>query len=179
MSPRADILRGWTRWRWLARQRAEGRKIEPSVRVHGELSEFEDRLQFGRGCQIDLGSVFWLGSAEGRIIVGEMTYIGPYSFLGVHSEKLEIGRDCMIGAHCYLITANHRTDIPETLYREQGFDGAQISIGSNVWIGCHVVVLPGVKIGDGAVIGAGAVVTKDVPAGDTWVGVPARPISCV
>jgi len=35
-------------------------------------------------------------------------------------------------------------------------------------------VLPGVTIGDDALIGAGSVVTRDVPAGVTVVGNPAR-----
>lgn len=41
-------------------------------------------------------------------------------------------------------------------------------------IGGGVVVCPGVEIGIGAEIGAGAVVTKNVPAGEIWVGIPAR-----
>ena len=44
-------------------------------------------------------------------------------------------------------------------------------------IGAGAILLPGVRIGRGAMIGAGAVVTKDVPAGETWVGNPARPLA--
>lgn len=51
-----------------------------------------------------------------------------------------------------------------------------IEVGNNVFIGSDVVVLPGVKIGDNSVIGAGAVVTKDLPSGSLWGGVPARQI---
>lgn len=39
------------------------------------------------------------------------------------------------------------------------------------------VVLPGVTVGRFAVVGAGAVVTKDVPDGEVWMGVPARKVS--
>jgi serine O-acetyltransferase len=47
------------------------------------------------------------------------------------------------------------------------------TIGNEVWIGAHAVIL-GVAIGDGAVIGPGSVVTKDVPAHCIAVGNPAR-----
>ena len=38
-----------------------------------------------------------------------------------------------------------------------------ITIGKDVWIGSHIVVLDGVTVGSHAVLAAGAVVTKDVP----------------
>jgi UDP-2-acetamido-3-amino-2,3-dideoxy-glucuronate N-acetyltransferase len=41
-------------------------------------------------------------------------------------------------------------------------------------IGANATILGGVTIGAGAMIGAGSVVTRDVAAGELWVGNPAR-----
>jgi maltose O-acetyltransferase len=49
-----------------------------------------------------------------------------------------------------------------------------VRIGRNCWIGGGAIILPGVTIGDDALIGAGSVVTRDVPAGATAFGNPAR-----
>lgn len=43
-------------------------------------------------------------------------------------------------------------------------------------VGAGSTLLPGITIGENALIGAGSVVTKDVPAGEVWVGNPARKI---
>ena len=52
----------------------------------------------------------------------------------------------------------------------------KVKIGEGVWLGTHVVVLPGVTIGDNSAVGAGAVVTKDIPNHSKAVGVPASVI---
>jgi maltose O-acetyltransferase len=49
-------------------------------------------------------------------------------------------------------------------------------IGKGVKIGVNASILPHRQVGDGARIGAGAVVTKDVSAGTTVAGNPARPL---
>jgi len=44
--------------------------------------------------------------------------------------------------------------------------------GATIGAGC--VVLPGLTIGERAFVAAGSVLTKDVPAGELWLGNPAR-----
>ena len=41
-------------------------------------------------------------------------------------------------------------------------------------IGANATILCGITIGENALIGAGSVVTRDVPAGELWVGNPAK-----
>lgn len=49
-----------------------------------------------------------------------------------------------------------------------------VTLDDFAFIGAGAVVLPGLKVGRDAVVGAGAVVTRDVPAGSTVIGNPAR-----
>ncbi len=85
---------------------------------------------------------------------------------------VDIGDRTQIGPGVQILTADHPRDA-ET--RAVGLEfGRPIVIGSDVWIGGAAIILPGVTVGDGALIGAGAVVTRDVPAGATVVGNPAR-----
>jgi acetyltransferase-like isoleucine patch superfamily enzyme len=177
-SPRPDVLRGWRRWSWFARQRRLGRLIEPSVQFWSE-SSLDEHLVLGSGSYLDRGVIVWIGTEQnksGTISIGERVYVGPYSFLGSH-HILTVGEDSMIGANAYIITVNHETARKDIPYSQQGYRGANVTIGKNVWIGCHVTILPGVTIGDHAVIGAGSVVTKSVPSGETWAGVPARKLN--
>ena len=41
-------------------------------------------------------------------------------------------------------------------------------------IGANATILCGITIGENSMIGAGSVVTKDVPAGELWVGNPVK-----
>jgi maltose O-acetyltransferase len=86
--------------------------------------------------------------------------------------EVSIGDKTQIGPGVQILAADHPRD-PAT--RASGLEfGRPVRVGANVWIGGGAILLPGVTIGDDALIGAGAVVTRDVPAGATVVGNPAR-----
>lgn len=86
--------------------------------------------------------------------------------------EVTIGDKTQIGPGVQILTADHPRDAAG---RASGLEcGRPIHIGHNVWIGGGAIILPGVTIGDDALIGAGSVVTRDVPAGATAFGNPAR-----
>lgn len=108
---------------------------------------------------------------------GRNTHVGEGVFINMgcmfqDTGGIWIGDRSLIGHGAILTTINHGTE-PE---HRGDMIPAPIHIGSDVWFGARVTVVPGVTIGDGAIIGAGSVVTKDVPARTVVAGVPARVI---
>ena len=47
-------------------------------------------------------------------------------------------------------------------------------VEDDVFIGANCTILKNVRIGEGSIIAAGSIVTKEVPSGEIWGGVPAR-----
>jgi maltose O-acetyltransferase len=87
-------------------------------------------------------------------------------------ESVFIGEGTAIGPAVQILTSDHPRD-PRLRQQKIRF-GRPVTIGANVWVGGGAIILPGVTIGDDAIVGAGSVVTRDVPAGSTVVGNPAR-----
>jgi maltose O-acetyltransferase len=103
--------------------------------------------------------------------------LGAGAFLNFNCVILDvvevtIGDRTQIGPGVQILAADHPRD---PALGASGLEfGRRVRIGRNVWIGAGAIILPGVSIADDAVIGAGSVVTRDVPAGATAFGNPAR-----
>lgn len=97
--------------------------------------------------------------------------LGPNTYGGVILDPplTTIGRNCIVGHDAVLFS--HAIEGTH-------FALARITIGDDVTIGAHAVVMSGVSIGDGAIVSAGAVVGKGtrIEAGEIWGGIPARRI---
>lgn len=108
-----------------------------------------------------------------NISVGENFYANVNCVI-LDGAPVTFGDNVFVAPNCGFYTAGHPFDVEQ---RNRGLEYARpIAVGSNVWIGAQVCVLPGVRIGDNCVIGAGSVVTRDIPAGSVAVGNPCRVI---
>ena len=54
--------------------------------------------------------------------------------------------------------------------------GGSVEIGDYSWIAPSASILNQIELGENVTVGMGAVVTKNVPDGETWAGIPARPL---
>ncbi len=108
-----------------------------------------------------------------NITIGENFY-SNYNCTILDGAPVTIGENVLFGPNVSLFTAGHPLHFEA---RNQGWEFAlPIFIEDNVWIGGHVVVNPGVRIGKNSVIGSGSVVTKDIPADVIAAGNPCRVI---
>lgn len=95
-----------------------------------------------------------------------------YNCIILDVEAVFIGEGSAIGPAVQILASDHPRD--PRLRRQQVRFGRPVTIGANVWIGGGAIILPGVTIGDDAIVGAGSIVTRDVAAGATIFGNPAR-----
>lgn len=128
--------------------------------------------------------------------IGDETRIGPFVEVQCGAS---IGARCKVQSHTFVCTGVEIGDevfvghgvmfVNDKRPRATAEDGALQTdddwellptvVERGASIGSGAVILGGVRIGAGALVGAGAVVTRDVAAGETVAGVPARSLRAV
>lgn len=152
----------------------------------------------GAGAVLRSGTVLYAGALIGvNTAVGHHTLIRSFARLGsdgIFGHHLVIERECRIGDRVRCSPLSHITSA--TVLGDEVFLGAGIRTVNDkhlIWrdparqpdlrpprfeegakVGSGSTVLAGVVIGAQALIGAGSVVTRDIPAGATAYGSPAR-----
>ena len=139
------------------------RKIEEKKEILEKLFHKEiDIMGIEPNFYCDYGFNIYLGR----------NFYSNHNLVILDANKVEFGDNVFIGPNCGFYTSGHPLDYE---IRNKGLEYAKpIKVGSNVWIGGNVCVMPGVTIGDNVVIGAGSVVNKDIPSNVVAVGNPCK-----
>ena len=117
--------------------------------------------RIGRDCNLN-AQVF----VENDVVLGDRVTVK----CGVQLwDGLTVEDDVFIGPNVSFANDKY----PRSKQYPETFQRTVIERGAS--IGANATLLGGVRIGAGAMIGAGSVVTRDVPAGELWLGNPARP----
>ena len=143
-------------------------------------------VTIGRGASTYLGTMFDVAE-KGEVVLGDYTLVHGARI--ICDSRIVIGDYSLISWNVVLMDSYRvpvdpvqRRVVLQALpdrqhrYLDGVADARPITIGSNVWIGFDVCVLPGVNIGEGSIVGARSVVADDVPPYTIVAGNPARVI---
>jgi UDP-perosamine 4-acetyltransferase len=107
--------------------------------------------------------------------VGATARVGPGSVVlhgAVLGANVRVGRCSIINTAA---SVDHDCVVGDNVHLAPGVNLAGwVVVGDGAMMGIGACAVPGVRIGVGATVGAGAVVIRDVPDGQTVVGVPAQ-----
>ena len=119
--------------------------------THPSVLRDEPRVALGRGNIICANNIFTTDITIGSFNI--------FNFSGIYAHDVRLGDCCVFNSGVKL--------------------SGGVEIGSRCLVGAGATILQYLKIGDEVTVGAGSVVTKDVTAGTTVIGVPAKPLDRV
>ena len=137
------------------------------IRVHGSSeTHLGNKVRIDRGVRI-------LSANKSKITIEEGARIGLYSVLN-GGDSISIGKKSLVSGFVYLQTSMHGYADKNSPVQDQGYDHAPVALEEDVWLGTHVVILPGVVMGKGSVVGSNAVVNRSVEPHTVVGGIPAK-----
>jgi bifunctional UDP-N-acetylglucosamine pyrophosphorylase/glucosamine-1-phosphate N-acetyltransferase len=147
-------------------QIAPGARILPCTVIRAGVTIGPD-CEVGPFTHLRAGTVLEPGAEIGNFTeaknarVGEHTKAKHLAYLG----DVTIGKNVNIGAGTIVANYDGKTKHPTV-------------IADRAFVGSGSVLIAPCRVGEGALTGGGAVVTRhsEVPPGEAWVGVPARPL---
>lgn len=164
-----------------------GSKIADNVTIHPGVVVYSD-VEIGENCIIHSGSVIGADGFGYRFRNGQHERVPQLGTVRIEAN-VEIGacstvdrgaiHPTVIGEGTKidnLVTVAHNCEIGKhnAFAAQVGIAGSSTT-GDYVLAGGQAGIADHINIGTGARIGASSGVHKDVPAGETWIGAPARP----
>ena len=118
----------------------------PTLVHPGVALALYQRISLGEGCLIQQGCILTCDIILGRFVLLNL--------------GCTVGHDAVLEDFCSLMP---HVNI-----------GGGAHLGAGTYLGTNATVIHAVRVGAGATVGAGAVVVRELPAGVTAVGVPAK-----
>ena len=147
--------------------------IASDVTLEDGVAIFHRDLVNLYGCRVGAGTrIGALVEIQKGAVIGRHCKISSHSFV---CEGVTIEDDVFVGHGVMFINDPYpRATTGGQLQTEADWTVVPTRVCRGASIGSGAAILCGVTIGADALVGAGAVVTRDVPAGATVAGVPAR-----
>jgi acetyltransferase-like isoleucine patch superfamily enzyme len=125
------------------------------------------------GSGVFVGRNTILSCKNGDIVVDDNANLG-FNCEIFSASRVRVGKSVLMAAYTYLVGGDHLYDRVDIPVLEQGRTARGIEVEDNVWLGTHVVVTDGSRVGRDAIIGAGAVVVGEIPEFSIAAGIPAK-----
>lgn len=173
-----------TRWGTLHGRTAVLGAVDLAV----DLTDYDVVLTLGRGTmrrrvadrlrRLGLDSRRYTSLLHPRIVLPGSCTVGVGC---VAMDGVVLTSDVEVGDHVVLmpqVTLTHGCVVEDYATLCAGVTlGGGVRVGAGAYLGMNASVREGVRIGEDATLGMGAVLLHDLPAGETWAGVPARPLA--
>lgn len=163
---KGHLYRHYYRLRGIRFRAGRNFRVFGSLRVRGpgEVIVGDNVAVYGRPTP-------WTYNREARIVIGDNVNLGPVKF-GCMME-IVIGSDSLVG-ECSIMDTDFHSTRADRRSSNAPVRTAPVHIGTNVWVGQSVGILPGTRIGDNSVVSFGAVCAREYPPNSIIAGNPAK-----